>query len=70
MENKINGLLTAIILAAPGSAALADGHYNGQGFSSIVSSTTIEGKSGSIVHMIAEDFWQYQKFYYQVQILE
>ena len=60
MRNKINGLLTATILAASGPAALADGHYNGQGFSSIVSSTTMEGKSGSIVHMIAEDFWQYQ----------
>ena len=61
MKNHINGILTTIILAASGSVALADGHYNGQGFSSTVSSTTIEGKSGSIVHVVAEDFWQYQK---------
>ena len=61
MKNHINGILTTIILAAFGSVALADGHYNGQGFSSTVSSTTIEGKSGSIVHVVAEDFWQYQK---------
>ena len=60
MKNKISGILTATILAASGSAALADGHYNGQGFSSVVSSSTIEGKSGSIVHTIAKDFWQYQ----------
>ena len=60
MKNKINGILTATFLAASGSVALADGHYNGQGFSSVVSSKTIEGKSGSIVHMIAKDFWQYQ----------
>ncbi len=44
MKNKINGILTATILAASGSVALADGHYNGQGFSSVVSSKTIEGK--------------------------
>ena len=56
MKNKLNGILSVLILAASGSAAVADGHYNGQGFSSVVSSSTIEGKSGSIVHMIAEDF--------------
>ena len=60
MIKKINGLLIATILAASGSTALADGHYNGQGFSSVVSSSTIEGKSGSIVHTIAKDFWQHQ----------
>ena len=60
MKNKISGLLTATILAALGPAALASGHYNGQGFSSIVSSSTIDGKSGSVVHTIAKDFWQYQ----------
>lgn len=60
MKNKISGILTATILAASGSAALADGHYNGQGFSSVVSSSIIEGKSGSIVHTNAKDFWQYQ----------
>ena len=60
MKTKINRILIATIFAASGSAAHADGHYNGQGFSSVVSSSTIEGKSGSIVHMIAEDFWQYQ----------
>ena len=32
MKNKIKGILIATILAASGSAALADGHYNGQGF--------------------------------------
>jgi hypothetical protein len=60
MKTIINIILTATFLAASGSVALADGHYTGQGFSSIVSSTTIEEKSGSIVGMIAEDFWQYQ----------
>ena len=60
MKNKIYGILTTTFLAASGSVALADGHYYGQGFSSFVSSNTIEGQSGSIVHMIAEDFWQYQ----------
>ena len=54
-----------IILAAATSlipaTAFADGHNgHGQGFASTVSSTTIEGKSGSITHMISEDIWQYQ----------
>jgi len=54
-------ILTAAILATSGSLAVAGGHNgNGQGFSSTVSSTTMKGKSGSIVHMVAEDFWHYQ----------
>ena len=55
-----NIILAAAVSLLP-ATAFADGHYNGQGFSSTVSSTTIEGKSGSIVHVVAEDFWQYQK---------
>ena len=61
MTNQLIGILTAITLTTSSSFAVADGHNgNGQGFSSTVSSTTMEGKSGSIVHMVAEDFWHYQ----------
>ena len=60
MKSHINCAISVIFFAVTSSAALADGHYNGQGFSSNVSSTTLEGKTGSIIHMINEDFWQYQ----------
>jgi hypothetical protein len=60
MKYHIIGIMIGTILATTASFAFADGHYYGQGFSSTVSSTTIEGKSGSIVHVVAEDFWQYQ----------
>ena len=61
MKHQLIGILTTITLTISSSFAVAEGHNgNGQGFSSIVSSTTKEGKSGSIVHMVAEDFWHYQ----------
>ena len=42
-------IATVAILLLP-ATAFADGHNgHGQGFSSTVSSTTIEGKSGSII---------------------
>ena len=54
-------IATVAILLLP-ATAFADGHNgHGQGFSSTVSSTTIEGKSGSIIHMVSEDIWHYQK---------
>ena len=56
-----NIVLAAAVSLLP-ATAFADGHNgHGQGFSSTVSSTTMEGKSGSITHMISEDIWQYQK---------
>ena len=62
MKNQLTGTLTALILATSGSFAVAGSHNGqGQGFSSTVSSTTIEGKSGSIIHMVSEDIWHYQK---------
>ena len=60
MKNSITRIIAVIFSVVTSSAALADGHYNGQGFSSNISSTTLEGKTGSIIHMINEDFWQYQ----------
>ena len=60
-DSMKNIILAAAISILP-ATAFADGHNgHGQGFSSTVSSTTIEGKSGSITHMISEDIWQYQK---------
>ena len=62
MKNQLTGTLTALILATSGSFAVAGSHNGqGQGFSSTVSSTTKEGKSGSIIHMVSEDIWHYQK---------
>lgn len=59
MRNFI--VMAAATLLLP-ATAFADGHNGyGQGFASTVSSTTIEGKSGSITHMVSEDIWQYQK---------
>ena len=61
MKNQITGILTAAILVTAGSLAIAEGHNgNGQGFSTTVSSTTMAGTSGSIIHSIAEDFWNYE----------
>ena len=61
MKNQITGILTAASLVTSGSLAIAEGHNgNGQGFSTTVSSTTMAGTSGSIIHSIAEDFWNYE----------
>ena len=59
MKNSIFTLLATMFMVLTGSVALADGHYNGQGFSTVVSTTTLEGKTGSITHMIANDFWNF-----------
>ena len=56
-----NIILAAAISLLPVTAFAAGHNGHGQGFSSTVSSTTIEGKSGSITHMISEDIWHYQK---------
>ena len=56
-----NIIFAAAVSLLP-ATTFADCHNgHGQGFASTVSSTTIEGKSGSITHMISEDIWQYQK---------
>ena len=54
MKSSITRTIAVIFSVVTSSAALADGHYNGQGFSSNISSTTLEGKTGSIIHMINE----------------
>ena len=58
----MKNIILAVALSLLPATTFADGHNgHGQGFASTVSSTTIEGKSGSITHMISEDIWQYQK---------
>ncbi|MDB2507898.1 hypothetical protein N9X37_04060 [Planktomarina temperata] len=54
-----NIILAAAISLLPVTAFAAGHNGHGHGFSSTVSSTTIEGKSGSITHMISEDIWHY-----------
>jgi len=50
-----------ITLAVVSTSALADSHNgNGQGFSTITSSTTISGKTGTITHLVTDDIWNYE----------
>jgi len=50
-----------ITLAVVSTSATADSHNgNGQGFATTTSSTTMAGETGNIIHLVNEDFWNFE----------
>ena len=62
MINFIKLAFIACSLLSISTLAMADDTSgSGKGFSSVVETTKIEGKSGYIVHNKVNDFWHYEK---------
>ena len=57
---KVGLTITLLSLLAPFAVAEKT-QGSGKGFSTIADSKTIEGKSGTIVHNTAVDYWHYEK---------